>query len=101
MPSLAGRSRTAAPWRLQMSRLPNIPPASGDPASRRPKAMMVQAPTQPAAPAAPAAPMAAAPKREVQPAQVPLNLSDNTETTSDENHDLLIAEFLKETHTLP
>jgi hypothetical protein len=80
-----------------MYRLPNIPPLTpGDPMSRRPSGMSAIPNTGTAGTA-----VAAPPRREAQPAQHPLNLTDKKEDSRVESNDELIAEFLKEHHTLP
>ncbi len=50
---------------------------------------------------APANPMSLRPAGEAQPAQHPLNLTDKGEDPGTDADDVLIAEFLKEHHTLP
>ncbi len=83
-----------------MSRLPSVPPSNpGNPMSRRPSGM--SAIPQTGAPGPAGSAVAAPPRREAQPAQHPLNLTDKVEDRNAEANDVLIAEFLKEEHTLP
>lgn len=79
-----------------MTRLPSLPPnMPGDPVARRPRAAMADL-----QPAATGPVVANAPQRQVQPAQVPLGLSDK-EGPASESDDRLIEDLLKDSNMLP